>query len=283
MKETFYTALLVILSSFMVTGQEIIAAWTFPTGTSADSLADQGISTSIIKTFSSVGTSAIDFTKNGFTTKAAQATGWDSGMDKKYWMIVFSSLEYDSLTISSKQQSGGNNPGPRDWRVQYRIGFIGSWTNIPDTRLTCLNDWTTGVLENVPLPDECSDKDTIYIRWIMKSDTSSAGAIVLSNGIAKIDDIVVRGVKKGASVTESALSDEIEIFPNPTGGLINIISDNLSGSEISISGPDGKVIIQELVMENNKQFDLSWLTPGIYFIRVENAGKVDYRRIVLLK
>ncbi len=72
---------------------------------------------------------------------AAQATQWNSGQDTKGWIIEFSSTNFTSLTLSSKQQSGGTNAGPRDFKAQYRIGAGGIWTDITGaTSITVLND-----------------------------------------------------------------------------------------------------------------------------------------------
>jgi len=63
--------------------------------------------------FTMGGTSGIEF-KNGLDTKAAQVTEWDNGMDVKAWVIEISTENFENLTISSIQQSGGNDPGPKD-------------------------------------------------------------------------------------------------------------------------------------------------------------------------
>ena len=88
MKKGIFLILSATFMSCLANGQTTLAGWTFPTGTSADAAADQGIASAFVKVISAEGTSAIDFSKNGNTTKSAQATGWDGGNDKKFWQVM---------------------------------------------------------------------------------------------------------------------------------------------------------------------------------------------------
>ncbi|MFH1296399.1 MAG: hypothetical protein ABIJ04_03895, partial [Bacteroidota bacterium] len=76
MKQIFTLLISLLLILPVSRGQELLAQWTFPTGNQSDSLADGGIPANLNKAIHTEGggTSAIDFSKNGLTTKAAQAT-----------------------------------------------------------------------------------------------------------------------------------------------------------------------------------------------------------------
>ncbi|MEZ5109768.1 MAG: hypothetical protein R2829_12480 [Bacteroidia bacterium] len=72
---------------------------------------------------------------------------------------------YFDLTVSSKQRS--SNTGPRDFKLQYKIGAGGTWTDVSGATVTVANDFTSGVLSNVALPAECDNQSSVYLRWIV--------------------------------------------------------------------------------------------------------------------
>ena len=48
------------------------------------------------------------------------SNSWASGSGSKFWQIQFSTQDYDTLTLSSKQRASAT--GPRDFKVQYSTG-----------------------------------------------------------------------------------------------------------------------------------------------------------------
>jgi|GEM_PF-744516 hypothetical protein len=191
MKKILLVFSITVLSVSLSWAQDVVAGWSFVNSTV---LADQGTNANVgIATLGMESNRTISW-KNGFADNAAQAVGWDNGAGTKYWYVQFSSKGYGSLKISSKQQSGGTNPGPQDFKVQYKIGD-GDYTDVPNTAITVKNDWTTGVLIDVDIPsDTWNANDMVTMRWIMTSNTNSTGGVVDAAGISKIDDIVVTGV-----------------------------------------------------------------------------------------
>ena len=184
---------LFFLAFHVMQGQVLLAKWTFPTGNPTDSLADGGLPVNLTMAIRTEGgTSAIDFSKNGATTKAAQATGWDNGAMTKYWVIRLNTVGYEMLKLSSKQQTGGNNPGPRDFMVQYRIGTTGTWADVPNSTMITANNWSSALLDSIDLPEPCKNQSSLYLRWIMTTNINSTGGTLTSNGINKIDDIYRR-------------------------------------------------------------------------------------------
>lgn len=243
--------------------QDTIVQWTFPT---SNGLADGGtIPANLTQEIETAGGTSTILFKNGFTTKAAQATGWDNGADAKKWKVEFETTGYTNLKLSSKMTSGGSNPGPRDFKVQYKVAG-GSWTDVANSDLQTANDWTTGVLNELVLPNECSNKSSIQIRWIMTSDTASNGSIVDSVGTCKIDDIFITGAIM-INVNENLINNKVKIYPNPISDYIYI--ENHSASLVRLYN----IIGEEILSVNSKDFekiDVSKLNSGIYFIKIEN-------------
>ncbi len=264
-KITFF--ILVLIATSNIFAQTLLAKWTFPTGTGSDSLADGGIAANLTRVISTGGgVSAIDFSTNGYTTKSAKATQWDNGMDTKYWIVDISTIGYDSITISSKHHSGGNNPGPRDFKLQYKSGGAGAWTDVPGTSLVLASDWTA-VLDSVPLPSACDDKNHIYLRWIMTSNVSSTGGTILPTGLSKIDDIYIYGKVISGINNVGTTSFDIKVLPNPAKEMVSISStENISS--ISIINIIGKKVIEVYPDRTQATINIENLDKGLYIINV---------------
>ena len=114
-----------------------------------------------------MGTTVIDFSKNGYTTKSAQATAWDNGNGTKYWIIDVNTMGYDNLHLSSRQQSGGANAGPRDFKLQYTIDMGISWTDIAGGNIITANDYTTAFVDSISLPLGCNNQSALAIIGLL--------------------------------------------------------------------------------------------------------------------
>ncbi|MBE0646511.1 MAG: T9SS type A sorting domain-containing protein [Bacteroidales bacterium] len=274
MKQIFAFVFLFLLGTSVSLGQVTLAQWTFPTGNDADSMADGGIAANLNKAIrTDGGTGAIDFSKNGFTTKAAQATGWNDGADLKCWVVEITTTNYDQLEVSSKQQSGGNNPGPRDWKLQYRLAVSGIWTDVPDGVYEVQNDWTTGVLDAVELPAECKNQPSLFLRWVMTSNTNSAGNPVEASGIDKIDDIVIIGELINTAITEVENTLSLTVYPNPCSNRLTVASLEKISS-IVVMDASGRVVMKSEPNGHNFSLDVTQLPVGFYLIRATTQNSI---------
>lgn len=284
MKKIIVLFAILLVAGFMAGAQVVLVKWTFPTGNASDSIADGGIPANLSKTIHTEGgTSAIDFSKNGATTKSAQATGWDNGALAKCWVVKLNAQGYDNLKISSKMQSGGNNPGPRDYKIQYRIGDAGSWTDIPGTTITTANDWTTGWVDSVLMPAECNNQASLYLRWIMTSNTNSSGGTVASTGINKIDDIYVTGKMTSTLVKENQQKISFSVSPNPSNGSF-VVEAAEQISAVSMFNAGGKCVYnQSSVNAKSVRLRMDSITRGTYFLKIRtNSGKEGNQKVVIM-
>ena len=271
-----------LLISQTLRAQDTIAAWTFPTGTVTDANPTVHNAANAAVAITTVGgTSAINWNINGATTKAAQATGWNGGANLKFWQIEINTTGYDNIKLYSKQTSGGTYPGPRDWKAQYKIGSIGTWTDISGTNMINANNWTSAVLSNIALAAACNNQSSIFVRWLMTSDTSSAPpALVLAAGTTKIDDIYILGTL-ATSVDENTQTP-VAIFPNPSNGKFTLIS-NQQIEQLSVFTILGKAVYTSQMPAMNQTIDLTAMGEGIYFVRykMQNASTYHVEKIVV--
>lgn len=241
--------------------EEMVAGWTFPGNSLA---ADTGIAINLSQEFLTMGeTSPIEL-KNGYTTKAAQASGWNDGMNTKAWVITLSTKGYVNLTLSSRQQSGGTDPGPEFFKLQYSIDGGAVWENIPGGEITVQNDWETSNVDLLELPEACNDLDALKVRWLMTSnEASGAGGLVQENGKSKIDEVFIRGEMIN-SVATIRIHD-FAILPNPSGRSITIRSQDKM-KHVFIRSLDGKLIREVKASKNILVVDLAELPSGCLIV-----------------
>jgi hypothetical protein len=253
--------------------QEEIVKWTFPTGQLGDTVQNGTNQLNLTRTIRVEGTNDITMTNGQVSGDyAATATGWDNGMDLKNWNIKFKTTGYDQVKISFKQRAGGTNGGPRDFKLQYKIGSSGSWADVEGGSVTLANDWTTGVISNLDLPAECQNQSgSVYIRWIMTSNTDVLGGAVTPAGISKIDEIIVSGIL--ITGTNAMEATSFYSFPNP------------SSSEFTVTIPGGNNVLEifnskgqlvyHAIPENETLTVRTYLQSGLYFIKNTNRDKVQ--------
>ncbi len=167
--------------SSLDTASTTIAGWSFKTNLAANS----GIAANLGQLLTTSGGTNTPTV----SSETAAAQDWRTGNGTKSWTVTLSTTNYYNLKLSSKQRS--SNTGPRDFKVQYRIG-AGAWTDLTAVPLLADN-YTAGVLNNISLPAACDNQASVSLRWVMTSDLSVAGGAISSSGASNIDDIKITG------------------------------------------------------------------------------------------
>ncbi|MEB1805896.1 MAG: thermonuclease family protein [Bacillaceae bacterium] len=136
----------------------------------------------------------------GSGTFAYNTNSWNDGAGEKFYKINFETIGFKNIKLSSKQN--GSNTGPRDFKLQYSLDGS-DWKDL-GKEIVVANNWNAGVVDNLTLPTEVENKENVYIRWLMTSNTSINGGTVASGGTNRIDDIVISG-------NPATLSDELAV------------------------------------------------------------------------
>jgi hypothetical protein len=269
-----------LAASFSLFSQEVdtIAAWTFPTGVdTVDIHPDFCIPDNVNRYIAAEDTAAepiCDITCTlGATTFAGTAVNWNDGENVKLWSIKFKAPGYSNFKVSSKQFSDVEFPGPKDWKVQARLSG-GDWVDIEGGTVTCANDWTTGVVADLVLPELFNDPGTtsIYVRWIMTSNLGTSGIDVQPSGISKIDDVYVTG-EIASGVGDVKQNDTFKFYPNPVENGFLYYQSHADISMINIYNQEGKLMLVTEIIDNNP-LDITLLKPGIYLIEPISAEGV---------
>ncbi|HMN05626.1 MAG TPA: PKD domain-containing protein [Flavobacteriales bacterium] len=162
-----------------------VVGWNFSDN---NTTADSGIPANASKTISTTSTGTPTYTGGMISNN-----GWNAGNGTKYWMIDLVTTGHSDLTLSSVQRS--SNTGPKNFKVQFRIGATGPWHDVPGASVTVADNTTTGVLNNIALPAACNNQPQVFLRWIMTSNTSVNNGTVVAGGTSRIDNISVNGTE----------------------------------------------------------------------------------------
>ncbi len=150
----------------------------------------------------------------------ARADAWQSGNGVKGWEVNFATTGYHNIRVSSKQRSSSS--GPKNFKLQYRVGNTGAYTDVTGGAVVTADNYTTGVLSNLALPAGCEDQPLVYLRWIMSSNTAVNNTAVASTGASNIDNISIAGgqyffLNGYQNKLENGLNDTITgLSPNTT-------------------------------------------------------------------
>jgi hypothetical protein len=237
-RRLFFISVLFAMTAFVAQAQQdTIVAWTFPTGNLSDTIANAGIvGNTGARTLRVEGGGAASLAMiAGDGTSAAQAINWDNGDSTKCWSIKFKAEGYHDLLLYSKQKSDATDFGPKDWKVQYKWGAI-PWTDITGGAITCTNDWTGGVITALSIPIAVPAGTSIYIRWIMTSNTATNSADVLAAGKSAIDNIVVMGtadlpVAMGDTIIGFNFADSTDHEFNADFGLVGNLTYDIRAED----------------------------------------------------
>lgn len=128
-----------------------------------------------------------------FGSGGANVTGWDNGAGSKYWQVSTSTKGMADLSVSWRMRS--SSTGPSDFKVQYSTDNA-TWTDIPNPGIKVKSALAISANESLfskDLPSEVSNKDNLYLRWLMTSNVSAGGGTVGSGGTHQINNISIAG------------------------------------------------------------------------------------------
>lgn len=269
--------LIFCMAGITLSAQVVITGWTFPTDHGPDSLnANLGLAGNLGYDLRFEGpdtTYDVIYFSAGITDYAAAAKGWAAGANEKYWSIKFKAADYKNFKVSSRQYSSDVNAGPRDFKLQWRLSS-GVFADVPNGTIIVANDWTSGVITDLPVPITDQGSSSIYICWLVTSDIDINGGTLSPEGENRIDDILVTA-ENALGEREILYSDRITISPNPNKGQFTV-SSLTSLDEIRLTDLNGRV----LLTLNNPGFQAAIapenIRPGTYLLSVRFSDNASW-------
>jgi len=104
-------------------------------------------------------------------------------------------------------------------------------------------------------------------------------SVTLTDGSGCVDSATIN-VPAWVSVNESQDEIAISVFPNPSTGLISVVSV-LNHPHLRIYSVQGRLVYEELSINVNGQVDLSALNPGIYTLVLTKKDEVLYKKLLI--
>jgi hypothetical protein len=139
------------------------------------------------------------------------------------WVITLDTVNYRNLTFTANQ--GSSNNGPRDFRLAYRIGTAGPWTEISTAHTPIISgaDQMGNTFNGIPLPAAMENQPTVQLKVYISSNASrGAGTFNPVGGNTSINNIIFAGDK----IAEQA-PDRYDIGVGTfTGGTVTVGSAN---------------------------------------------------------
>ncbi|MCX6231194.1 MAG: T9SS type A sorting domain-containing protein [Bacteroidetes bacterium] len=280
----FFISFCAIISG--INAQDTIIGYSFPANAFTSCYPNSGLvvnlnNSLLFENFAIPSFDSITFT-NGVSTGdyAATTTKWDNGDTIKAWVIKFKAANYTNFKISSKQRGGGTNAGPKNFQIQWKTE-TGNWTDVANGLITCGNDWTTGVANQLAVPVSGQGTGYVYIRWLMKGNTDVNGGTVGVAGISKIDDILLTATST-VGVNDNTAKSDVSLYPNPCNGKFTINAVK-AVKEISVYNIIGKQILTENTFSSYLSIDLTSFGKGIYFVKLRYNDNSFYTEKILVR
>lgn len=186
----------------------------------------------------------------------------------------------DAVTGSTRKPSGAAPATPSAFGVK---SF--TWNGKGAVSGTTVLDGTYKVMIE---SSYCNPQPANGQHWLLTSFTFNKSATaehLTPTGDANFSAIDINWVPTiSTSVEPIAENSEINVFPNPTNGIINITYKY--ATNIKVVNELGATVFEEKVVKNNsnkKSIDLSKMENGIYFVTVIDGEKESKYKVILNK
>lgn len=198
-----------------------------------------------------------------------------SDLDKPYLSFYYDYAVGESQSIDN----------PPEYAVQYSTDCGQNWNTIAEKAVEKTSDFSPTREDPIYIPNATDSDNYQNIRFSL-SDLKEEGEVIMriaikpnGGGNALWTDQISTGEEENVSIGDNtALSESLEIYPNPVQDVANVKvevakSQELSGSIINSTGKTVKDISPRTVNSGKQSFqlDVSDLEPGIYFANV-NVG-----------
>jgi len=223
-------------------------------------------------------TGEIVYSTSDNTPSAGAATlytwGWNNGSGSKAWAINLTSTGFENLAISFYQKSraqlvGVWEYGPRDFKLQYSTNGS-SWSDVSGASYALTTTWQEF---EYTLPEECENQTTVYLRWIMTSNTSINGGAIATGGLSDFADFYIYADEIPLPITDISLSNTTISSGQPSGttvGTLSVTDANIWDTHTySLIAGTGDTHNSSFSIDGNALKTSAILTPGNYSIRVK--------------
>lgn len=127
------------------------------------------------------------------------------------------------------------------------------------------------------------DLQELWTDYVPNLNTS--GAVIGSDGLVAVSGgniIKVYTPDINTGIDKIETPPELVCYPNPVRDNVNILVNNrLAGSEYCITDNSGRIVVKGRLKGESDFLNLSFLTAGVYWIKLESDNEVNFKLIKL--
>jgi hypothetical protein len=179
-------------------------------------------------------------------------------------LVAINTEGIDAATVNWTGGTEALNDRVYGIRLMYRIGIEGEFQNIyqnsiPVEYLAMYNGHYM-LFENIELPEEAMNQEYVQLLWKYYWHSGTSGP----RAELRLDDILIK--EGSSSVFDLHNNINISMYPNPATDIIFLDTDEIICAEIfDVSG-------KLLIASQEKQIDISALSPGFYPILIKDIN-----------
>jgi len=174
------------------------------------------------------------------------------------WNLIWES--YKGFTVSTYKVYRGTNP------ADLQLIGTSSASNTQYSDFSAPSGYVYYQIEIIS-PHSCSP-DKKSSSYLKATDYNVSRSNIVTNN------------PQGVNVT-STEARLIEIYPNPTNGILTITIDNPQGTKLEIYNLQGKMMYKKDMESIHETIDLSAYPKGMYLVKVNENGNVKVGKVVL--
>jgi len=118
---------------------------------------------------------------------------------------------------------------------------------------------------------------TFYVASIAGNLNSSGGATTSSNQMAQ-NTLVVGSVL----ATNKLHLLQFNMYPNPSRGQVTLqLPSHVNSAKLTVFNYLGKLLIQKVINSSHNTIDVSNLSTGIYFVKIQTDSKIGTKKLFI--
>jgi type IX secretion system substrate protein/Reeler domain-containing protein len=118
---------------------------------------------------------------------------------------------------------------------------------------------------------------TFYVASVAGNDSSSGGTTTVNTEVV-FNTLTIGGV---LAVNDARLL-QFSMYPNPSDSYVNLqLPSGTNKANVKIFDYLGKTLIQKNLNNTNNNLDVSNLSAGIYFVRIQSDTKVGTKKLIV--
>ena len=106
----------------------------------------------------------------------------------------------------------------------------------------------------------------------------------LNSPIIFCDTVTVTSNGGGTvGVSEKDLAKSVSLFPNPSNGKVNLVSDIANVENISVYNAIGEIVLEDKKPTFKNELDLTTLPNGVYIVKIKTEAGFVTKKLTLTK